>query len=223
MTPDEPTGVTTSICSVDAPPASLYRRSPTAFHLWVEFAETPNRELTVSAAARLTSTAPAAARRALSELVAAGVVEQMTPGRYRATKATQNEEPPSARTCSRCGTPLTGRQRLYCSSSCLQKTSRRRAAAKRAEVGQDAVRRCAVCQAPIPKAPENKNRVYCSKQCKYLYERQALIRRAVAEGTAGICLTCGRPTRTGRSRWCSTTCRAQAAKVNREADAKLSL
>jgi endogenous inhibitor of DNA gyrase (YacG/DUF329 family) len=200
---------------VDDPPASLFRRDPAAFQLWVEIREAPGRELTVAEAARLTSTTPGAARRALAELSNRGVLVQFKTGQYRAAKTEQTQEPRLAvLTCIRCGTSLGKRQRKYCSLSCSRKTSQRRAAAARAENRKEVVRLCAVCGARIPVTPANKNRVYCSSRCKYLRERQLLLQKAIADGTSGVCETCGRPTRTAHSRWCSPNCRSGTTEGN---------
>lgn len=103
---------------VEPPPAALYQRNPTAFHLYADLLERPREALTVADAGRITGTKEAAARRAVEDLVALGVLTPVVRGRYRPANAPDLEPAESIIRCRHCLKPLTPPRRKYCDDRC---------------------------------------------------------------------------------------------------------
>lgn len=156
--------------AVEPPPASLYQRNATAFHLYADLLDRPRESVRVTDVMALTGVKEAAARRAVDELVALGVLTAIVRGRYRPANAPEPEPAEPLLRCHWCRKPLIPPRRKFCSDACsMAAHSKLRTARANSEPKPDL--RCVVCGTPIPRRPRAGHQKYCSRHCEYVDRR----------------------------------------------------
>lgn len=144
----------------------LAQRNPTAFGLLVDLTETPRIVVDVPTIVGLTGVSPEAAAAVAGDLVAEGALTPATPDVFVVTTDSTDRRP-VRRECAWCSAPLTGRQRLFCTKDCANRTHNARIAARTADQRAVEARSCVACGTALEPRPRARHQLYCSRPCEY--------------------------------------------------------